>query len=123
MGKFESALLYENIRTDVPHPVHFIYILDRSYSMKKHWLTLEKAYNNAISNRLESQADDLLSVLLFDNRISHVCKQFRLSGGKQFPALPSCSNGSTSYSKALKELHSLAEDQKMKTKLIFMSDG
>ena len=91
--------------------------------MRKHWGTLESAYNNAIGMRKNYQLDDRLSVLTFDNRVYRITTEpFLLSSG-DYPPLSIRGGGSTSYYKALAAAEGFTKNLNMPTKLIFLSDG
>eukprot|EP00339_Tiarina_fusa_P025306 CAMPEP_0117006110 /NCGR_PEP_ID=MMETSP0472-20121206/6461_1 /TAXON_ID=693140 ORGANISM="Tiarina fusus, Strain LIS" /NCGR_SAMPLE_ID=MMETSP0472 /ASSEMBLY_ACC=CAM_ASM_000603 /LENGTH=1480 /DNA_ID=CAMNT_0004707493 /DNA_START=3884 /DNA_END=8326 /DNA_ORIENTATION=+ len=118
------APLRQKLETYIPQKFHFIFVLDKSHSMKPHWATLTKAYDNAVRVRLSSQADDLLSVIKFDFKAKHLRTAYRLNKSREFPALGDCGNGSTNYESAMQLVEEICNDvTDYQTKLVFMSDG
>uniref|UniRef100_A0A7S4I0I1 VWFA domain-containing protein n=1 Tax=Vannella robusta TaxID=1487602 RepID=A0A7S4I0I1_9EUKA len=114
----------------LPRKYHFVFVLDQSHSMTKfnRWETLTKAYDNAVRIRLASQADDLLSVVLFHSSARTLVGNppYRLNRANEFPSLGTCGQGSTKYVDGLnmaQECILSAEAKGYYTKLIFMSDG
>merc|ERR1712000_5940 len=120
------APLYKNVIEYTRNVSHFIFLIDASGSMEKHWEAIKKVYNRTVLTLRNLQKDFILTAYKFDKAICRapVLYPVRVTMTSQLYGLGNLGGGATEYLPPLNTaLDKIIAAGGQDTTIIFMSDG